>query len=424
VKLTLDAEVMDVVAATIDASALTGTLEVAGGSAALKSGSKIIATSQVDTLLANAAGVTYEAGAGKDAISTTFAAILANGIDDIVIDGGADSDTLTETTTGDITVTDQHFTKLSNLEKIVLSSTADNTLTVGTNFTNTFGSAVSITSATLADEKSFVYNGGLFNGDTTIVVTGAADMAGDAAGESHSITTASGNDSVTIDAVAFVAAATGSGISVDTGAGDDTISIDVGTIANDADNQVISVNAGTGKDTITLDKVNGHDSGTVHKGNALITVEAGDSLTTSYDVITGVFVGDTTDDLADKLEFDGTSAVSDFTQSNDFGVILSHSSTSGLATFDDASVYDTALVIDSTNLSDVLGYLAANTAKFDTVAFAFDSTSSGSADSTMVYNNNTVDSLVQLSGTTVTSLVALVSSTNFTTSAAGALSIG
>jgi len=414
VHLTLDAAVMDVVAATIDASALTGKFHLSENSAALKAGSTVIATSQNDTLDATLAGVTYKAGAGVDAIKTSLAAILANGINDTVIDGGAGIDTLTtQTTTSNITVTDQHFTHLSNLEKLTLASTGDNTITVGTNFINTFGDSVTITSGTLANEKSFVYNGGLFNGNTTIVATAAANAAGDAAGESHSITTGSGNDKVTLTATGFVGAATGSTITVATGAGTDTIKVDLGTgpLANDMDAQAITIDAGTGKDTITLVKVNGHDSGTVHKGNALITLQAGDSTITDFDVITGFDVGLTTagaggeDNLADKLDFDGTSAVSDFTQSNDFGVIKSHSLSSGIATFDDTSVFDTALKINSSNLSDVLGYLAANTTKFDTVGFTYDSTGNGTADGTMVYNNNTVDSLVFLSGTTGTSIV-------------------
>jgi len=57
-------------------------------------------------------------------------------------------------------------------------------------------------------------------------------------------------------------------------------------------------------------------------------------------------------------------------------------------------------------LTDVVGYLAANTAALDTVAFLFDSTGDGANDATMVYNNNTTDSLVLLDGLSgITSVV-------------------
>ena len=97
--------------------------------------------------------------------------------------------------------------------------------------------------------------------------------------------------------------------------------------------------------------------------------------------------------MSDTLDFTGTTANSDFTQSVNSGVIKSHSISGGIVSFDDTDTYDTALVIDSSNLSDVLGYLVGNTANLDTIAFTYDTSGNGTADSTFVYNNNTVDSL-------------------------------
>ena len=396
VHLTLDAHVMNVVAATIDASALTGKFELSDNSSALFAGSKVIATSQNDTIDATDAGVTYQAGAGVDAITTALASILADGSSsDITIDGGTGIDTLTLSETGDVTITDSHFTKLSNLEKLTLSSTGNNSISAGTNFTNTFGDSITITTATLADTKTFAYNGGLYNGDVTLVVTSAG--VGDNASQNLDITTAGGTDKVTLTAASFVGGDGASEITVSTGAGNDTITVDLGTIANDVTDQTLTITAGTGADTISLDKVNGHTSAGAHYGSAKFVIAAGDSLTTAYDSITGFDDGGTAD-LSDILDFAGTSAVSDFTQSNDFGTIKSHSLSNGVVSFDDTDVYDTALVINSSNLSDALGYLAANTANLDTVAFNYDSTGDGTADASFVYNNNSVDSLVYLVG--------------------------
>ena len=118
--------------------------------------------------------------------------------------------------------------------------------------------------------------------------------------------------------------------------------------------------------------------------------------------------------MADELDFAGTAAIGTLATSTDYGTILSHSISAGIASFDDASAYATALIINSTNLADVVGYLAANTATNDVVAFLYDSDSNGSADATMVYHNGATDSLVQLTGITTADSVVI------TNTAAGA----
>ncbi|MDA8525279.1 hypothetical protein N9K56_02945 [Planktomarina temperata] len=403
VKLTVDANVMDVAAVTIDASALTGKFEIADNSGTLKSGSKVIATAQDDTIAVDdTTGTTYEGGAGKDGFSAVVATLNATGANDTSIAGGDGVDTLTLTDTGAVTITDGYFTNVSTMEKLVLSSTGDQSLTLGTNFSSAFATAT-ITTATAANEKSIEIAGGLYNGDTTIVAT--SDGLGDATGESHSIVTGGGDDTITLTASSFVAHATGSTITINSGAGDDSITLTTGTLADGAGNQAITIDAGAGKDTVDMTKVNG---ATANKfGMAKIVIESGDSLSTSYDVIKGFDDGaaDGAGHLSDSLDFDGTSAVSDFAQSTDVGVIKSHSLTNGVATFDDVATFDTAVVISSANLTDVVGYLAANTAALDTVAFLFDSTGDGANDSTMVYNNNTTDSLVLLDGLSGTTSV-------------------
>ena len=177
--------------------------------------------------------------------------------------------------------------------------------------------------------------------------------------------------------------------------------------------QAISITAGTGADSITKVGTNA----AVVLGTAYFNMAAGDSATTAWDKITGFDVADGTL-LSDVLNFDGTAAVSAFTATEDVGVIKSHSITAGYASFDDVADYSTALVINSANLADVVAYLATNTATNGTVAFAYDSDASGTADATMVFHNGTTDDLVMLVGITSGSL-----SATLTTTTAGTIGI-
>jgi hypothetical protein len=234
--------------------------------------------------------------------------------------------------------------------------------------------------------------------DMDVTVSGGL-IVGDATAESIAVTTGSGDDTVEIDAGDFVSATANTGtVTVSTGAGDDDITVTTGTLADDANAVPVTIDAGTGKDLIDITKVNG-DDGVNLLSKATFTVDAGDSNVTTYDEITGFDVNDG-DLLSDTLNFTGISAVGTLATSTNFGTILSHSITDGVAVFDDATTYSVSLVIDADNLADVVGYLAANTATLDTVAFEFDEDGDGTADATMVYNNNTTDSLVLLVGVT------------------------
>jgi hypothetical protein len=63
------------------------------------------------------------------------------------------------------------------------------------------------------------------------------------------------------------------------------------------------------------------------------------------------------------------------------------------------------VVVNEANLSSALSYLAGNiTTAGDTVAFAFDSDSSGTADSTIVYQQGSLDTVVELVGVLGSSL--------------------
>jgi hypothetical protein len=182
-------------------------------------------------------------------------------------------------------------------------------------------------------------------------------------------------------------------MSVNTGAGNDTISITVGTIINAAANtDAFAIDAGAGADVITVVKLAGaNDLQTA----ATYTINSGDSILAARDTIDGFDLGGAAL-FSDILDFDGTAAVGTLATTVDFGVIMSHSITTGVATFDDVAAHVTELIINAGNVTDVIGYLAANTANLDVVAFEYDSTGNGVNDATMVYSNSAVDNVVQL----------------------------
>jgi len=302
-------------------------------------------------------------------------------------------------------LTDNHFTNLSNLEKLTLSATDATSVTVGSAFNSAFPSGATITQASKDNDETLTYAFGLATVPVTIVLT--TDVDGGDNGEAHAITTGSGNDTITVTASSFVSyAGADATITITSGAGNDTITYTTGTLADlDASSQAVTITAGAGQDTITKTGTNGNDA----EMTSSFVFAVGDSTTTAYDTITGYDVT-AAGDMADELDFAGTAAVGTLGTSTDFGTILSHSISNGFASFDDASSYASALNITSSNLSDVVGYLAANTSTNDVVAFAYDSDNNGSADATMVYHNGSTDSLVLLAGITAADAVVTTNS--------------
>lgn len=386
-------------ASTINASALTGdgastALGLTIGSTTFASGSTVNGSAYVDnvTIAAGTEGVTLNLAAGADLVTADVATLVADGTTDGAINGGDGTDTITVTDTS-ATMTDNHFTKLSNMEKLTLSATGATSITGGTAFNTAFASGATITQASKADGSALSYALGLSTVNTTIALTTAENGSDTTA---TNITTGSGADTVTVTASSYIGAAVALNFTIATGSGADTISVTTGTLADaDATAQALTITAGTGADTITKVGTNGNDA----EMTVSFVIAAGDSLTTAWDKITGYDLT-ATGDMADELDFAGTAAVGTLATSTDFGTITSHTISNGLASFDDAAVYATALVINSANLADVVGYLAANTATNDVVAFTYDTDSNGSADATMVFHNGATDSLVQLTGIT------------------------
>jgi hypothetical protein len=385
-------------AVTIDASAATADFLITG---ALTSGSVVTATDYKDSITVSTTnGTTYNAGTGNDSISVTVAGLVATGADDNKINAGDGTDTITISDAGATTLTDNHFTFVTGAEKLTLSGTGDTSITTGGSFNTAFATSATITSGTVADTSTFTYSGGLYGQDTTVVVNGDAALM-NAASESFSIVTGAGDDTVTLNTAAIVGAAgASSGVVVTTGAGADKITIEYGTMLASTGTQVATVTAGTGADTIT--KTAGTNSTTVTSVTKYV-VAAGDSNTDGRDKITGYDVADGTN-FGDLIDLPAAT-VATSVASEDYGVISSHNLSGGFMLFDDAAAYATALVINSSNLGDVLGYLAANVTNNQTVAFLYDSTGDGSNDATMVFMNGATDILIELAGITAATSV-------------------
>jgi hypothetical protein len=305
-------------------------------------------------------------------------------------------------------MTDTHFTNLSNMEGLTLTNTgaADTSITTGAAFNSAFANGAVITSGVIAAAQDITVAAGLSTVDTTVTI--AATSQTGAATETNSIITGSGDDTVTYTDVGFVGvlnAAQGS-LTFDTRAGDDTISITVGTMVAGAGSSVVPITITPGAGTDSLTKVGTNADAAL--GVMIVAFAAGDSSTTAWDTITGFDLSGAST-FSDGLDFEGTAAVGAFTATADFGTIKSHSTTTGIITFDDVADFSTALVISSANIADVVGYLAANASANEVLAFAYDSTGDGTADGTMVFHQGSAasvtDDLVFLAGVTADSVI-------------------
>jgi hypothetical protein len=389
------------VAVDIDGTALIGDGAAAASTAGLTVGGSAVAGSTIngsavrDVYVIGAEGSAYNGNAGNDSVTTTVAILVADGVTDGTIDGGAGTDTLT-ISDSTVALTDNHFTSVSNMETLALASTVgDASVSTGGSFNATFANGATITTGVLATTKDAQITAGLSNVDMTVTID--LTTATGTAVENNLVTTGSGTDTVNINGDASyvgVAGATGT-ITVSTRAGDDTINVTTGQLLANTTNEAIVITAGTGADDIVMSTTR---NGAGATAKATYVIADGDSLEASRDQITGFEVGDNTN-FADVIDFD-TGAIGTLGTSTDFGTILSHAITTGIATFDDASSFATALTINAANLSDVLGYLEANANTNGVIAFEYDSNSNGTADATMVFHNDTNNSLVELVGLT------------------------
>jgi len=364
-----------------------------------------------DTITIGAAGtlgtVSVAGGAGNDSITTTVAILANDGVEDTTIAGGSGTDTLTISTA--TTLTDNHFANLTGMEKIVVlgGANAVSVTTLSSGAKAAYADGMTVTeSADQTGANAYTWSSGLY--DKAVTLTHVTTDDGKTAGTNQTITTGAGADTITVTATSWVGDATSGDLTIATAAGVDTITVTTGTLANLAIDTP-TITAGTGADVITVTHTNGTDAAACIS----FIMASGDSnaTTTGFDTITGAAVG-TGALMADKVDFAGDGVLGTLGTSTDFGTILSHSLTTGLASFSTAATYVTATVINSSNLADVVGYLAANTATLDAIAFLYDSNGDGANDGSMVYSNQATDSLVFLSGTTVVTLVAANATTN------------
>lgn len=294
-------------AVTIDGSALTGdraalAKDIVGfttaGSAA--AGSTVIGSDFNDTFTVGAEGTTYQAGAGIDEVSITAAILLPDGTTDTVLDGGAGAkDKLT--ITGTQTLTDVHFTNVSNMEQLNLSATTAVSVTgLAAGSKAAFADGMTVTSGLLANNAAYTFGAGLYDKDVTLTLVSSGDGASTA--DNIAITTGGGADTVKVTAASYVGASGAAALlTVATGAGDDVISVETGTLIDVTGNAPVTITAGKGADKITSVGVEADIA-----ANVLTTtyvVAAGDSPIDGYDQITGFDVSGT--DLASQtLDFD------------------------------------------------------------------------------------------------------------------------
>jgi hypothetical protein len=381
-------------ATTINGAELTGVLTVGGNVIA---GSTITGGAGKDVFTAGTKnGSTYNGGANNDQLSATVAQLVATGANDTAFAGGAGTDTLVATG-ANVTLTDNHFMNISGIEALTTTGTGNMSFTGGAAFNAAVDGKVTITDGATAVTKTITVAMGLATDDITVSSIGGVQTG--ATTEDVNITTGSGADTVTFSATKWLAVAGASGeCNISTGAGNDTIVHTVGILKAAKTKAPAVITGGTGADTITTTHVNPTKSLSV-----TFAMAAGDSTVAGYDTITGFDLA-TASLISDTLDFSGTAIVGLLATHNDNGVILSHSIATGVASFDDAAGYAAALVINSGNLSDVVGYLNANANAEGTVAFLFDSTGDGLNDGTMVYHNETgaTDTVVFLSGATTT----------------------
>lgn len=371
-------------AVNIDGTALTGNgatapigLTISGN---LVAGSAVKGSATAgNTFNLGTVGSSYTGGAGKDAFNITAVTQLRDGAVYNKIDGGAGEDTLTLTAgAAAVTLIDDDFKEIKNVEKVVIGNTGENAVsfTTGGFYSTNFSAAgvdVAITS-TNTTGGGVTFAGGSFAGVQKLTVTSNGQTTADT-----SVLTGDGNDTVVVSATAL----TSGDVTINTGAGNDSIELTVS--ASVAATSVISLNGGAGKDTI---KINGLDAADAQY--VTIVVAAGQSSIAAFDSVTGFSLGGTDESVA--LDFAGTPTIS--ANIGNTGITgftageLTYSVTDGILSFTGTQA-STQTLAQKIALVDSL--ITANTAS---VAFEH-------SGNTYVYNENSGgDSLVELIGIT------------------------
>jgi hypothetical protein len=283
---------------------------------ALVKGSVVTTTGNIDTIVTTGAFadttgdyVTYNAGAGADAITSTLAAInntsAANG--SVKIDGGAGVDTLS-TDAG--TYIDANFQYLTNIERVTFTgTTALNVATGGFFNTNNATTGVTFSATAIAGATANSIDATSFTG----IVTSTMTQTDNNAGASFSVKSGSANDVIAVTTLGALTATTANVIN--TNAGNDTVTLTTAalnaagsfTVNLGADNDtftaayagagLLNLTGGTGADVLTLGAAHTGiftvnqglgDSGTYAAANVTANVIS----TAAFDVITNLKTND------------------------------------------------------------------------------------------------------------------------------------
>lgn len=214
-------------------SATSGITTISGN---FVSGSSITTGAAKDSITLGTGFASYSTGDGDDAISGTVAQ-LNTGANFNTINGGAGTDTLTISDAAAFTIVDNNLSKLSGIEKIVVTSTTtgNQSITTGGWFDAAFkASGVDLT--TTSSDGNITIDMTSFTGAAKITATSVGTGAGKGA---LSIQTGSGNDEITASA-----ASAGDAGTIKTFDGNDKITT--------ASTEAFDLTGGKGNDTITL----------------------------------------------------------------------------------------------------------------------------------------------------------------------------
>ncbi|OUS01197.1 hypothetical protein A9Q90_10065 [Gammaproteobacteria bacterium 54_18_T64] len=372
-------------AVTIDASALIGDgatsslgLTAAGS---LFAGSTVTGSGFVDTVTVGASGSTYNLGAGKDVITAATQAIIAA----TTIDGGADADILriseAAATTATLTIDDNTFKTISNVETIDFSGA-----TAGL-FTWTLGgyaNAIATASGGLITATAAALAGGTNAADD--IVVDASGLGGTnalkltltttSAGANDNDVTITGSDGADTIAITEATAAADGEFTISGGKGDDTITLTKAAVGA----SVIALSGGAGNDTITgsagIETITGGTGADIITTGAsvdIVMVAAGDSdfgtiTTPSVDVtnadIITVIATDTlnlTGALETEADYDN------FTEVAAGGAITTTLTTNEVGQF--VGVYDSATNMFTSSATNAAG--TASTTDVDALFYTY-----------------------------------------------------
>ena len=398
-------DIATTLATTWDASALTGNgdltanavtgLTIAGNALA---GSSFIGSAVADSFtLGTAVASTYNGGLGNDFFIGTVAQLGTGTATNPILIGGAGTDTL-RISDAAATLTDANFKAVSGMEALNLAGTGAMSVTgLTTNANAAFATGMTVTSGTIAATNTYTWESIAYANNVTLTLVDSG--TGSTVNSSISITTGAGNDTITVTAASWVGAVTAApgNMTISTGSGNDSITVSTGTLVANTGGG-ITIIGGSGADTMN---VTTHVNAASGLGDILFQVAAGDSTTTAWDQITGyrTALGGAT--ISDGVDFAGTSAVNVYTATAATGYTAAQLTVavaaSGMVTLAGTSAAALSLADTISAIQSVV-----TTANGDTCAFV--RTDAG-VTSTYLFNNNTVDSVVQLIGVTGTAVI-------------------